>query len=129
MTRTQIVWKCWKSWVRFRILLKSERKITKNISENIDDECDQHGIAFVKIDDLEVSKRFGIEYDELPTLVYFEEKIPNFYQGDLMVEEDVLEWLIHQKNNDEIEDVSDVVLENLIDSSTYLAVLFCKSKV
>ncbi len=49
--------------------------------ENIDDECDQHGIAFVKIDDIEVSKRFGIEYEELPTLVYFEEKIPNFYQG------------------------------------------------
>ena len=94
--------------------------------ENIDDECDQNGIAFVKIDDIEVSKRFGIEYDELPTLVYFEEKIPNFYQGDLMNEEKVLEWLIHQKNSDEIEDVSDAVLENMIDSSPYLAVLFCK---
>lgn len=111
--------------------------------ENIDDECDQHGIAFVKIDDIEVSKRFGIEYEELPTLVYFEEKIPNFYQGkvsnknefslyifavtgDLMNEESVLEWLIHQKNTDEIEDVSDAVLENMIDSTNYLAVLFCK---
>ncbi|KAH7644929.1 thioredoxin-like protein 1 [Dermatophagoides farinae] len=92
--------------------------------ENIDDECDQHGIAFVKIDDIEVSKRFGIEYDELPTLVYFEEKIPNFYQGDLMNEEKVLQWLIHQKNTDEIEDVSDTVLENMIDSTNYLAVLF-----
>ena len=32
-------------------------------------------------DDVEVSKRFGIDYHELPTLVYFEKKIPNFYQG------------------------------------------------
>ena len=100
------------------------------------------------LDDIEVSKRFGIEYDELPTLVYFEEKIPNFYQGkyghywsikfaglkqwshwiagDLMNEEEVLEWLIHQKNTDEIEDVSDAVLENMIDSTNYLAVLFCE---
>lgn len=43
-----------------------------------------------------------------------------------MNEESVLEWLIHQKNTDEIEDVSDAVLENMIDSTNYLAVLFCK---
>ncbi|XP_054164277.1 uncharacterized protein LOC128961959 isoform X2 [Oppia nitens] len=92
--------------------------------ENIDDECDQNNIAFVKIDDVEVAKRFGIDYHELPTLVYFEKKLPNFYQGDLMVEEEVLKWLIHQKSSDEIEDVSDVVLDNMIDSSSYLAVLF-----
>lgn len=43
-----------------------------------------------------------------------------------MNEEEVLEWLIHQKNTDEIEDVSDAVLENMIDSTNYLAVLFCE---
>ena len=43
-----------------------------------------------------------------------------------MNEEKVLQWLIHQKNTDEIEDVSDTVLENMIDSTNYLAVLFCK---
>jgi type II secretory pathway component PulL len=42
-----------------------------------------------------------------------------------MKEEEVLEWLIHQKSADEIEDVSDVVLEQMIDSSSFLAVLFC----
>ncbi|KAF7496675.1 Protein disulfide-isomerase A5 [Sarcoptes scabiei] len=92
--------------------------------ENIDDECDEHGIAFVKIDDIEVSKKFGIDYEELPTLVYFENKMPNFYKGDLMNEENVLQWLIYQHENDEIEDVSDVVLSNLIDTKQYLAVLF-----
>lgn len=44
-----------------------------------------------------------------------------------MKEEQVLEWLIHQKSSDEIEDVSDVVLDNMIDSTNFLAVLFCES--
>lgn len=43
-----------------------------------------------------------------------------------MNEEKVLDWLVHQKNTDEIEDVSDTVLENMIDSVNYLAVLFCR---
>ncbi len=43
-----------------------------------------------------------------------------------MKEEEVLKWLIHQKSADEIEDVSDVVLDQMIDSSSFLAVLFCK---
>lgn len=47
--------------------------------ENIDDDCERHGIAFVKIDDDKVAAEFGIE--NLPALVYFENKMPNFYQG------------------------------------------------
>lgn len=54
--------------------------------EFIDDETDSHGILFVKIDDLEVAKRFGIDPNEIPSLVYFESRIPNFYAGDLMKE-------------------------------------------
>lgn len=47
--------------------------------ENIDDDCDEHNIAFVKIDDAEEAKEYGI--DELPTLVLFEKKIPHVYDG------------------------------------------------
>ena len=43
-----------------------------------------------------------------------------------MKEEEVLEWLVHQKSSDEIEDVSDVILEDMIDSTHFLAVLFCE---
>lgn len=49
--------------------------------ENIDDDCDEHNIAFVKIDDAEEAKEYGI--DELPTLVLFEKKIPHVYDGRL----------------------------------------------
>lgn len=47
-----------------------DQKKSKNVLselENIDDECDQHDIAFVKIDDDGEAKEWGIE--EFPTLV------------------------------------------------------------
>ncbi|XP_074599634.1 hulk isoform X2 [Brevipalpus obovatus] len=96
--------------------------------EKIDDDTDQHNIAFVKIDDREVAKRFGISPNEMPCLVYFENSVPNFYSGDLTKEETVLEWLIHQKNSDEIEDVSDVVLHQMIANKPHVAVLFYDKK-
>ena len=45
--------------------------------------------------------------------------------GDLKNEEKVLEWLIHQVESDEIEDVTDEMLDMLIKRSKHLAVLFC----
>lgn len=47
--------------------------------EKIDDDCDKHGIQFVKIDDSEVAQEYGI--DDLPAIVYFEKQIPNLYDG------------------------------------------------
>lgn len=48
---------------------KDQKKSIKILAEleNIDDECDQNDIAFVKIDDDEEAKEWGI--DELPTIV------------------------------------------------------------
>lgn len=40
-------------------------------------------------------------------------------------EEQVLDWLIHQVESDEIEDVTDEMLDMLIKRSKHLAVLFC----
>lgn len=51
-----------------------------NELERIDDECDDHGIVFVKISNAEEAIEHGIEH--LPTLVYFENEIPSVYQGD-----------------------------------------------
>lgn len=47
--------------------------------ENIDDECDGRGIYFVKIDNYEEAKEYGI--DSIPTLVYFESEIPYIFEG------------------------------------------------
>lgn len=48
--------------------------------EKIDDDCDRHGIQFVKIDDKKAATAFGI--DEIPAIVYFEKQIPNVYDGN-----------------------------------------------
>lgn len=49
--------------------------------EKIDDDCDKHGIQFVKIDDDAAAKNFGI--DSVPAIVYFEKQIPNVYDGEI----------------------------------------------
>lgn len=48
--------------------------------ENIDDDCDARGISFVKIDNDDEAKEYGI--DVLPTLVYFEKGVPSVYSGE-----------------------------------------------
>ena len=93
--------------------------------EKIDEVCDSKSISFVKIDDDGVAREYGV--DVIPTLVYFENKIPSLYHGDLLNEEMVLAWLVEQTTSDMIEDITDEMLDKLIKKSSHLAVLFCKS--
>ncbi|XP_021697967.1 uncharacterized protein LOC5573987 isoform X8 [Aedes aegypti] len=90
--------------------------------ENIDDDCAKHGIQFVKIDDPKVSKEYGI--DDIPAIVYFEKEIPNVYDDDLSDEEEILQWLLSQLEKDEIEDVTDEMLDKLIKEGKSVAVMF-----
>lgn len=94
--------------------------------EHIDDECDKYGIQFVKIDDAAAADEYGL--DSLPAIVYFEKGIPNVYDGELEEEDEFLEWLVAQLEKDEIEDVTDEMLDKLINEGKNLAVLFCKSQ-
>lgn len=115
--------------------------------EQIDDDCDKHGIQFVKIDDAKAAADFGIDtvritsqYPrmeikklawrisnlQIPAIVYFEKEIPNVYDGDLMDEEQILKWLLGQLEHDEIEDVTDEMLDTMIKEGRVIAVLFCK---
>ncbi|KAG5893623.1 hypothetical protein JTB14_006290 [Gonioctena quinquepunctata] len=101
-----------------------DRKSQKvlNELENIDDECDKLGIVFVKIDNDDEAKEYGIE--KLPSLVYFENGIPALYEGNLEDEEKVLKWFEHQIKSDEIEDVTDEMLDIIINKRQFVAVLF-----
>lgn len=58
--------------------------------------------------------------------VFYEHGIPHIYEGDLMKEDDLLGWLIHQKRHSEIPEVTDEMKDKLIESTQYLAVIFCK---
>ncbi|GFT85179.1 thioredoxin domain-containing protein [Trichonephila clavipes] len=100
---------------------QSNQEIMQNL-ENIDDDADKLGIPFVKIDDTELAQDYGIE--NLPTLIFFENQVPNFYKGNLTTEEAVLDWLKELQSSDEIEAVIDKVIELMIDKCDYLAVIF-----
>lgn len=71
-----------------------------------------------------MAREFGVS--EFPSLVYFEKGIPNVFEGDLMEEEEVLQWLITQRTEDRIELVTRIMLEAMVEETQYLAVYFCK---
>lgn len=92
--------------------------------ENIDDDCDRHGITFVKTQDFKVAEDYGVT--DFPVLVYFEKQMPNVFEGDLSVEEEVLQWLITQRTEDRIELITRIMLETSVEETQYLAVYFTK---
>ena len=110
------------------------------IMEDIDDDCDVHGVHFVKISDPAAAYHFGIS--SLPTLVYFKNKLPNIYDGkfevlklhlqfssssgELMDGEEVLKWMMTHLESAEIEEVSSSMLGRLIRDTRNIVVIFCK---
>lgn len=93
--------------------------------EEIDDETDKYGIHFVKTEDTKYAEELaGIT--EFPALVYFEDGAPSIYDGDLLIEEEVLAWLVRQKTEDTIENVNRDLLFRIIGEKEYVAVLFYK---
>lgn len=93
-----------------------------NEMENIDDDLEREGIIIVRLDNSDEAKEYGL--DHLPAMVYFENKIPAIYEGDLMNEDEVLEWLVLQKNSATIEEVTDEILSELIETHEYVVVYF-----
>ncbi len=47
--------------------------------------------------------------------------------GNLASEDEVLGWLIHQMKSDEIEEVTDQMLERLVEQHEHVAVVICES--
>ncbi|UYV76049.1 hypothetical protein LAZ67_13002330 [Cordylochernes scorpioides] len=98
--------------------------------ENIDDDLDDFGIHIVKTSDSGVAKRYGLK--SFPALVYYRNQNPLVYDGNLRDEAAVLEWLTDEDTReleDEIEAINARMLERLIGTSDYLAVIFCESRV
>lgn len=58
---------------------KKSRKILIEL-ENIDDDCDDIGIDFVKISDEGIAKEYDIA--SLPAIVYFRHRFPQIYEGE-----------------------------------------------
>lgn len=92
--------------------------------ENIDDDCERHGITFVKTQDTKIAQHYGAT--EFPVLMYFEKGIGGVFEGDIEEEEEVLQWLIQQRTEDRIELITREMLEKMVDETQYLAVYFYK---
>lgn len=104
---------------------KKSQKILQEL-ENIDDECEEKDIDFVKISDEDIQKEFDLA--SLPSLAFYRKRFRNVYTGDLMHEEAILDWIInlHESTPDVIEMVDRKTLQLLINDVEHLAVFFCK---
>ena len=97
--------------------------------EKIDSKADKLEISFVKISDLELVDEYSLS--GLPSLVYYRSKAPLLYEGDLTKHDAVFDWLLHNRNTGDDEDIIEDVtgletLQAMVDSIQHLAVLFCK---
>ena len=63
---------------------------------------------------------------EQQTKLIFQEGVPNLYEGDLTVEEEVLDWLTEMKVESHIELITRPMLETMVEETQYLAVFFCE---
>ena len=94
--------------------------------ENIDDDAERQDVHLVKTTDTEFAEKMGIEADEIPAIIYFNEQMPNLFDGDISAEEEVLDWLIEQNVESHIDLVTKPMLEEMIEEIQYLVVFFCK---
>lgn len=66
---------------------------------------------------------------QFPTIVYYEKQEATNYEGDLMDEDEILHWLLSQIEKDEIEDITEDMLDKLVKEGRTMAVLFCKHEI
>jgi len=96
-----------------------------DVLEEIDDDLDEVGIMFVKLDDEKEAAEYGIE--NFPTLVVFENGIPNLYDGSFETGEEVLAWIVGESSGDNtIEIVTDNMLDQIVADHDHVAVVFYK---
>ena len=67
-------------------------------------------------------KKLGI--DSVPSLIYYEKKVPAVFEGDLDITDSVLDWLMDHRTADTIEEITEEILQKIINDIEYVAVLF-----
>ena len=92
--------------------------------ETLDDDMDNISVPLVKISDESKALQFGLDKDKLPTILYFKNQIPGLFDGDTADTKAVLAWLTVRKTENNIQLVSDPILEDLVDNFPYVACLF-----
>ena len=101
-------------------LIDDEEFLT--IVETLDDDMDKISVAMVKVSDESKALEFGL--DKLPALLYFKNGVPGLYDGSLHSGEKILGWLSSRVTEDNMQLVSDTILEDLVEKVPYVACLF-----
>ena len=57
-------------------------------------------MPLVKISDEGATDAFGVE--QIPSLVYFENGVPELYPGDLLNDDAILKWMLSELKQEEI---------------------------
>ena len=76
----------------------------------------------VKISDEGAGEEYGIQ--DLPRLVYFENGVPEIFEGDIRNDNQIIKWMLDELKQEEIKDVTVAMLNRLIDRNHNLAVIF-----
>lgn len=91
--------------------------------EQIDEALDADNVSLVIIDDEEAAEPYGIL--DLPALVFIQNGIPNFYDGDDLLNHSALsDWITLEAKRNRINEVTKIVLNKLTDKIENLAVIF-----
>ncbi len=92
--------------------------------EDLSEEARLHDIVMVLVSDPELVDKQDVP-EQSPILVYYENNIPFLYRGKLEGDlRHVLNWLIEQRNMASIEEISDGMLDEIIEENEFVAVLF-----
>jgi len=110
------------------IFIDNSRLSTRvlDVMETIDDDCDRRDVVFVKVKDKVLAAKYSV--DEFPSLVFFENQIPSVFDGELEKPAEVLTWLDDLLTGDDIEQVTNEILDKFISKMSYLAVIFFKDE-
>jgi len=76
----------------------------------------------VRIDDKEEAGKYGLK--TIPSLMFFNFKVPSIYTGDLSDSGDVFDWISKNQASSVVEEVTDEILQELIEDHEYVAVFF-----
>lgn len=61
---------------------------------DIDEKLDKRDLHLVKISDEGAGEEYGIE--ELPCLVYFENGVPELFDGDIRNDNQIIKWMLDE---------------------------------
>ena len=108
---------------------KKQKESTKvlEILETVDEELEKTpSIHMVKTDEKDAADEYGIK--AIPSLVLFEDGVPNLYKGDLRDSYEILDWIIFLSREANIEEVNTKMLEKMISAGDRVVVfIYAKS--